>query len=145
NQLLRVFARVCGIAHAVAKIDLHITADHPTQLLKGFCERRIAFLGIGVGRNRSAREHADAPHLLLLRARRKRPRRSHTAEQRDEVAAFHSITSSARASSIGGISKPRRLAVLRLITNSNFVDWITGRSVGLAPLRMRPVLMPISW
>jgi hypothetical protein len=50
----------------------------------------------------------------------------------------HSITSSAWASSVGGISSPMRLAVLRLITNSNFVDWITGRSAGLAPLRMRP-------
>src|SRR6266540_1842715 len=51
----------------------------------------------------------------------------------------YSITSSARASSIGGISSPISLAVLRLITNSNLVDWITGKSAGLAPLRMRPV------
>jgi hypothetical protein len=35
------------------------------------------------------------------------------AEQRDELAAFHSITSSARASSVGGISRPSALAVLR--------------------------------
>src|SRR5580765_3813252 len=51
----------------------------------------------------------------------------------------HSITSSARASRVGGISRPMRLAVLRLITSSNFVDWMTGKSAGLAPLRMRPV------
>src|SRR5215510_6572316 len=36
----------------------------------------------------------------LLRACRKRPRGRCTAEQRDELAAFHSITSSARASSV---------------------------------------------
>ena len=37
------------------------------------------------------------PHALgLLRARRERPRRSRAAEQSDEVAARHSITSSAR-------------------------------------------------
>jgi len=36
----------------------------------------------------------------LLRARRERPSRR-AAEQRDEVAPLHSITSSARASSIG--------------------------------------------
>src|SRR5262249_42499869 len=35
------------------------------------------------------------------RARRERPRRR-AAEQRDELAALHSITSSARASSVGG-------------------------------------------
>jgi hypothetical protein len=48
----------------------------------------------------------------------------------------HSITSSARASSVGGTSRPSALAVCRLMTNSNFVDWITGRSAGLAPLRI---------
>ena len=34
--------------------------------------------------------------------------------RRDELAPFHSITSSARASSVGGISRPSALAVLRL-------------------------------
>src|SRR5262249_8759434 len=51
----------------------------------------------------------------------------------------HSITSSVRASSIGGISMPSALAVLRLITNSNLVDCTTGKSAGFAPFRMRPV------
>src|SRR5262249_31885680 len=74
----------------------------------------------------------------LLHARRERPRDCCAAEQRDELAASHAITSSARASSVGGISNPMRLAVLRLITSSNFVDWMTGKSAGLAPLRMRP-------
>jgi hypothetical protein len=32
----------------------------------------------------------------------------------------YSITSSARASSVGGTSRPSALAVLRLMTNSNF-------------------------
>jgi hypothetical protein len=34
---------------------------------------------------------------------------------------FYSITSSARASKVGGTSSPSALAVLRLITNSNLV------------------------
>jgi hypothetical protein len=50
----------------------------------------------------------------------------------------YSITSSARASSIGGISRPSDLAVLRLITNSYLVDCITGRSAGLVPFRILP-------
>jgi hypothetical protein len=41
----------------------------------------------------------------LLRARRDRPRRR-AAEERDELAALHSITSSARAMSVGGTSRP---------------------------------------
>src|SRR5215468_9401097 len=49
----------------------------------------------------------------------------------------HSITSSARASTVGGISRPSALAVLRLITSSYLVGACTGRSAGFSPLRMR--------
>src|SRR5262249_54192245 len=52
-----------------------------------------------------------------LRARRERPRRR-AAEQRDELPASHSITSSARASSVGGTPMSSALAVLRFITSS---------------------------
>ena len=62
------------------------------------------------------------------------------AEQRDELAPpDHSITTSARASSVGGISSPSILAVSALMTNSNFDACTTGKSEGLAPLRIRPV------
>src|SRR5260370_25861827 len=44
-------------------------------------------------------------HCRLLAARGKGPRRR-AAKQRDECAPFHSITSSARTSSVGGISQP---------------------------------------
>src|ERR1700756_865523 len=50
----------------------------------------------------------------------------------------HSITSSASASNLSGISRPSALAVLTLITSSNFVGNTTGRSPGFSPLRMRP-------
>jgi hypothetical protein len=49
----------------------------------------------------------------------------------------HSITSSASASSLSGMSRPRALAVLRLIINSNLVGCTTGRSAGFSPLTMR--------
>src|SRR5262249_62245571 len=62
---------------------------------------------------------SDNRHRRLLRARRERPRRR-AAEQRDELAALHSITSSARASSVGGTSRPSALAVLRLMIRSYF-------------------------
>jgi hypothetical protein len=42
-----------------------------------------------------------------LRARRERPRSRRTTKQRDERAPLHSITSSARASSLSGIVTPR--------------------------------------
>ena len=47
--------------------------------------------------------------------------RSRGAEQRHELAALHSITSSAIASRDGGTVRPSVLAVLRLITSSNLV------------------------
>jgi hypothetical protein len=47
----------------------------------------------------------------------------------------HSITSSARASSVVGISMPSAFAVLRLMTISYFVGACTGRSAGFSPLR----------
>ena len=42
----------------------------------------------------------------------------------------YSITSSAVASSSGGMLRPNAVAVLRLITNSNLADSTTGRSAG---------------
>ena len=48
----------------------------------------------------------DHQHCLLLPAHRERPRGPRAAEERDELAAFHSITSSAIASSNGGTSRP---------------------------------------
>src|SRR5512133_521902 len=44
----------------------------------------------------------------------------------------YSITSSARASNLSGTSRPSVLAVLRLMTSSNLVGCMTGRSTGLA-------------
>src|SRR6187401_3278966 len=58
-----------------------------------------------------------------------------------QIAAY-SITSSAIASSPGGKLRPNALAVLRLITSSNLVGCMTGRSEGFSPLRMRPVYKP---
>ena len=49
----------------------------------------------------------------------------------------YSITSSARASSVGGTSRPSALAVLRLITSSNLVGCITGRSARFMACRRR--------
>src|SRR5262249_30615621 len=72
----------------------------------------------------------------LLCLRRNRPRRA--AEKREKVApANHSITSSARANSAGGMVRPRSVAVLSLMTSSYLVGACTGRSSGLAPRRIR--------
>ena len=79
--------------------------------------------------------HPQLPRLL--RARRERPRRR-AAEQRDEIASPHSITSSASVRSLSGIWRPTALAVFKLMTNSNLVGCITGRSEGFAPCSIFP-------
>src|SRR5262249_53015787 len=92
---------------------------------------------IGEHLGRLGVEIADRRYRLL-RARRERPGDSSAAKQRDELAAgVHSITSSARASSVGGTSRPSAFAVLRLIASSNLLGVWTGSSFGFAPLRMR--------
>src|SRR5262245_58943568 len=119
----------------------HYAAFAPAQLLQTSQKRRDfdACLRITLG---NLDEHAYASHpLALLRARRERPR-GRAAEQRDELAPFHSITSSAIARSLSGISRLSAFAVPRLITNSNLVGCMTGRLAGFSPLRMRPAYTP---
>ena len=53
------------------------------------------------------------------------------------AARAYSITSSARASTDGGTSRPSAFAVLRLTTSSYLVGACTGKSAGFSPLRMR--------
>src|SRR5882672_4713801 len=97
----------------------------PYEPLPKCCEPLLPH-GAGL---RAMYQDADAPHALaLLRTRCEGPRRRRAAEKRDELAAPHSITSSAAMSSLSGTSRPSAFAVLRLITNSNFVGSITGRS-----------------
>jgi hypothetical protein len=65
------------------------------------------------------------------------PRSAKEATYAAQQIALYSITSSARASTDDGISRPSALAVLRLIASSYFTGACTGRSAGLSPLRMR--------
>src|SRR5262249_38320241 len=88
-------------------------------------------------------QYADAPHpLALLRGCLERPGGNRAAEQRDEIAPFHSITSSASESKLSDIVTPSAFAVFKLITNWNLTVSITGRSAGLTPLSTRPVYTP---
>src|SRR6202043_1896720 len=113
NQLLRDRSYPIDVTAAPTKVHPHVAAIGPTQVRKRLRERRDAKLHrriVFVERH----EHTDAPHpLRLLRLRSERPR-CRATEQRDELAPFHSITSSARARSRGGTSRPSALAVVRL-------------------------------
>src|SRR5262249_28098076 len=118
---------------APAILDRHIPAldvAHFTNALLE-CGQKVCTAG-----TRRAVEHPDHRHRRLLRARRDRPRGRRAAEQRDELAPLHSITSSARCWSSSGTSSPRAFAVFRLMTSSNSTGNWTGRLLGFSPLRI---------
>src|SRR5215472_11344492 len=83
-------------------------------------------------------ENPDHRHRALLRPRRARPRCGSGADERDELAPPHSITSSARPDRGRGTVMPSALAVFKLMISSTFVACCVGRSAGFSPLRMRP-------
>src|SRR5260370_1175262 len=89
---------------------------------------------VGDAARRFAAEKSDHRQRRLLRPRRERPR-GRAAEQCDERAAVHSITSSARAMNVGVSSSPSAIAVLRLTASSNLTGCSTGRSAGLVPCK----------
>src|SRR5689334_8714199 len=89
-----------------------------TGLVQGLAKRdqsRLRFHG-------GSAEKPDCWHCALLCACRSRPsHRPRAPEERDEFSAVHSITSSARASSVGGTVSPSALAILKFKTSSNLV------------------------
>src|SRR6202044_156458 len=141
DDLHRIAPHTIGIAAAETIVETNIAAHNPTGVVKPPDERIDPAFGLGVALGCSD-EDADAPHpAALLRPRSHRPQQRHrrAAEKRNDLAPPHSITSSARASSVGGISTPSERAVFKLRMNSNLVACRTGRSAGLVPLRMLPV------
>src|ERR1700745_2610637 len=88
------------------------------------CPAMLGDGGVGMGQKEMATTAAGKNACPVTGsgccARRERPRGRRAADERDELAALHSITSSARASSVGGTVRPGAFAVLRLITSSIF-------------------------
>src|SRR5581483_7757058 len=99
-----------------------IVAVHPVDVKKGSVERlaHVSFT--------PKNGHPQGRHVMSVWCQRQ----THGSQQ-----GGYPITSSARASTVGGKSRPSVLAVPRLTTSSNLVGCSTGRSAGLAPLRMR--------
>jgi hypothetical protein len=83
-------ALVAGVAEAV--FDRDVVALDVAGLRQTLAERHLA-LRVGIGR--AGVQVADHRHRRLLRARGERPS-DRTADERDELATSHSITSSAR-------------------------------------------------
>src|SRR5262249_18733146 len=116
-----------------AILDQEILLLHITRLVQASAQGGCCGLIVGLCR---AAEKSEHRRVRLLRARHEWPRGCRAAEQHDEIAAFHSMTSSARARMGSGMDNPIVLAVLRLRTSSNFVACSTGKSAGFAPLKI---------
>lgn len=89
-------------------------------------------------RNAPAGHPPDRQDVPCPPPTQRRPRSSEHPVGRGQVRApiDQWITSSARTSTVCGIVRPSALAVFRLITSSNLFGCSTGRSAGLAPLRI---------
>src|SRR5262249_53147734 len=112
-----------------ANIDAEIAAFRPPEAIEPLTNGGDARLHFGIRFGPTYQNSNPSEEIaLLMRARRERPRGC-AAEQRDELAPPHSITSSASCCSCTGTSRPRDLAVFRLITSSNLVGACTGSSV----------------
>src|SRR6266508_1489826 len=92
----------------------------------------------GARRGREVSEVTDpmdlSRRLRLGGERRGEEHRTRACQERAPL--HHWMSSSARSRSDCGIVRPSALAVLRLITSSKLVGCSTGRSAGLAPLRI---------
>jgi hypothetical protein len=104
------------------------------------CPRGVKSAAFAVGR--SLRSTSITGHLRCRPPLRKRARNG--LMHRRNVCP-QSITSSASICIEVGTSMPSFLAVFMLMTSSNLVERMTGRSAGFSPLRIRPARIPVWW
>src|SRR6516165_4533860 len=131
HQLLGITTEDVGIGSAPPISQFKIATLVPSRCTKSRLECASEALGFRIGLG-NCHQCTHARRALLC-PRDERPS-NRTAEKRNELAPPHSITSSARASTDGGIVRPSALAVVRLMTSSNLVGACTGSSAGFSPL-----------
>src|SRR5262249_8242484 len=103
------------------------------RLLQGLSKRAQT---LHVVLKRCGAEEADHRCCRLLRARRERPRSRCAADELDELAPVHSITSSPRSRNSRLTVNPSIRAVLRFTTRSNLLGCSIGISAGFVPLKI---------
>src|SRR5262249_46460582 len=125
DELCRNLGEALAASLRPTILDLDVATLVPAEFMQ-LLHKRGHPLSLKQRRAR-AQEPNGRQLCRLLRARRERPHSRRAAENRDERTSVHSITSSARASSVGGTSMPSALAVWRLMTSSYLVGACTGR------------------
>src|SRR5262245_8744479 len=115
NQIGRQCGQSIVAVFRPAIFDRHVPALGIAGLFQTLMESRQKRR---IRAGRCAMKEPNHGHRRLLRPRRERPSDRRSAKKRDELAAFHSITSLMRNSRDRGISTPSALAVWRLMTSS---------------------------
>ena len=123
-------ARTAADRREVFRIPGYLKPDDFLAVFRFVAER---------GYDKGSLRGLPAPAGVRARRRRRLIRRTTVPPGARGARRFHSITSSALASSEVGTVRPSIRAVWALMTSSNLLDCTTGRSAGFAPLRTRPV------
>ena len=125
-ELHNVTPVAIGIGGAEARHELEVATVDPSaplQPLPKRCEARPCFYIVEPGRRSRCAAYAQAAGT-----RHERPR-GRAAEKRDEIAAPHSITSSARASSVRRHFETERFSGLE-VDDEFVLGWRLHRKVG---------------
>jgi hypothetical protein len=135
HQLASQAAEPVGLAHRIPQLDLNGLASDVAKLFERPAKRlELRRFVARVG----AHQDTDAGNSCwLLRNSGNRPGERCAAKGSKELAAFHSMTSSARARIDGGTVRPSAVAVFRLTVNLKCVGCSIGSSPGAAPRKMR--------
>src|SRR5262249_11243635 len=133
NQLVRQRRQSIHLIVGPAILDRDVLTFYKASFLQALAEPPQT---IRQRVRRSGIKKPDHRRPRLLCPCHQRPYGGRPAEQRDERAARHSITSSASNWTELGTSRPIVLAICTLMTSSNLVNCTTGRSTGFAPLRI---------
>src|SRR5262249_18003425 len=124
------------------KLNVEVLAFNVAEVTKtcpkwvDACPVLAEYIRLLSGRKETKIPNPSVP-LRFLSAGREWPHCGRAAEKGDEIPPPHSITSSARASSVGGMVMPSDLAVLILTTSSTLLACSAARSDGFEPLRIR--------
>src|SRR5262245_2454875 len=136
-QFSRKFCGPIGASVGITVLDSYVLSFDVPDSVKTFPKRLQARCVIGCRRGAEKSNAINYSRMLCLgRKARAEHQGSKSQSQKPADRDPHRITRSALASTLGGIVTPICLAVLRLITNSNFVGCSTGKSAGLVPLRI---------
>ena len=122
------------IAFRPAGIERDVLAFDEAGFLQAAAESVVERLRCA---DNGAKKSDHGQRRLLSVGRSREPAKESAAGERHELPPHHSITSSARLTSVTGRSKPSALAVFRLMTRSYLFGACTGRSAGFSPFRMR--------